>query len=428
MPIVRNSFEHKCQKPRCDQELSLAATLARRLGQAIDAARASAAHGGVGRWSAAAKVATMRSVRILGLATAGHKPSDEELRSAIAADLLPDVIMADDAAEITSLDERHLASVGGLRGRVLRALPAPLALALEVWPRRREFDAVLSWGERLAFPVALAMALARGPRAGHIAILMWPLSTAGSSRVKRLARGAILPLLARRGMDRLCVPAPRQRQLVIERWRIPQERLVAANWPVDTKFWRPSDQVGDMIVSVGREMRDYGTLLAALRPLQIPCHIAAGTGPLNVAFLSDDDRASNVSGEALPANVTVAPKSPVELRELYRRARIVVIPILPSESDNGITAIAEAMAMGCAVISTDTVGKAEILLDGVTCVLVPPSDPVTLRAAIEELWDDPRRCAWLGANARERVVAQHGIDQWLSAIRAGARDPILASR
>ncbi len=367
----------------------------------------------------------MQPVRMLGLATAGDKPSDRELRQLIAEDRLPDVIMADEEVEITSLDDRYLAGLGGLRGRVLRRLPIPVALALEVWPRRGDFDVVLTWGERLAFPVALVMALSRRRRAGHIAILMWPLSTAGSSRLKRLARRAILPVLARRGIDRLCVPAPRQRQLVIERWRIPRERMVAANWPVDTRFWRPSEGVGDLIVSVGREMRDYGTLLAAVDALDLPCHIAAGTGPLNVAFRSDDARASNVGGRALPANVTVSAKSPVQLRELYERARLVVIPILPSESDNGITAIAEAMAMGRAVISTDTAGRAEVLEDNVTCVLVPPSDPLALRTAIRELWDDPQRCAQLGARARRRIVATHGIDQWLSAIRSAARDPLL---
>jgi glycosyltransferase involved in cell wall biosynthesis len=365
----------------------------------------------------------MRTVRMLVLATAGHKPAEDDLRRLIAQDETPDTIMADDAVDVTLLDERELLAVKGLRGRLLRALPVPLALAAQAWRRRRDFDVVLSWGERLAFPLAAAMSLTRRPRAGHIAILMWPLSASGPSRLKRLIRRTAVPVLARHGIDRLCVPAPYQRRLVAERWRIPPQRMVAANWPIDTRFWRPLDREADMICSVGREMRDYGTLLEALRPLDIRCHIAAGTGILNDTLTREDARASNVGARSLPAGVTVGPKSAVELRELYARSRIVVVAVLESESDNGITSIAEAMAMGRAVITMKTRGRAEILIDGVNCVLVPVGDPAALRAAIQELWEDPERCARLGAEARARIVAAHGIEQWLSAMRAAAGEP-----
>jgi hypothetical protein len=39
----------------------------------------------------------------------------------------------------------------------------------------------------------------------------------------------------------------------------------------------------------------------------------------------------------LPTGVTVGAKSYFELRELYARSRFVAVPLLPSDSDNGIT-------------------------------------------------------------------------------------------
>jgi glycosyltransferase involved in cell wall biosynthesis len=135
-----------------------------------------------------------------------------------------------------------------------------------------------------------------------------------------------------------------------------------------------------------------------------------------------------VSAQALPAGVTSGHKSAVELRELYGRSRLVVVPLMPTETDNGTTAILEAMAMGRAVIITATGGRTEILEDEVNCVLVPPRDPGALRAVIEELWKDPDRCAQLGAEGRKRVVAEHSIDQWLTAIRDAAADVASARR
>jgi hypothetical protein len=123
------------------------------------------------------------SVRMLVLATAGRKPDDEELRRLIAEDIVPDAILAEDALDATSLDERDLMRIPSLGGRALRCLPTPVALALMVWWRRRDFDVVLSWGERLAFPLAVLISITKRPRMGHIAILMWPFATSSPSRL-----------------------------------------------------------------------------------------------------------------------------------------------------------------------------------------------------------------------------------------------------
>jgi len=366
-------------------------------------------------------------MRLLVVSKAGQKPSDEDLRRLIAEDAIPDLILAEDSLGASSLDERQLAAIPGLRGRILLRLPAPIALALETWLRRADFDAVLTWEERLAFPLALLLALTPRRRLAHIGILMWPCYESPSP-LKRRVRAVAFPLLARHGIDRLWVPAPLQRALVIERWHIPPERFVAAGYPVDTRFWRPMDGPGDTICSVGREMRDYATLVEALRPLSIPCHIASGGLTLTSSAAGADPRASSIDESSLPHGVTVGSKSLPELRELYRRSRFVVIPVLPSETDNGGWVVREAMAMGRAVIATATAGRTELLQDGINCLLVPPQDPSALCAAIERLWDDPELCARLGAAGRERVQREYGNEVWIAAIRAVAADAVAALR
>ncbi len=366
--------------------------------------------------------------RMLVLFTAGQQPPNEELRRLIEQDVLPDTMIAQDAFGAASLDDRDLASIPGVRGRALRRLPIQVALALEAWRRRHEFDVVLSWTERVGFSLAALLALTPRRRVGHIAVFTWPVGASGSSWLRRGAKNVAFPALARFGIDRLAVPSSRQRELVVERWGFPAEAILPAKTPVDTCFWSPREGAGDMICSVGREMRDYETLIEALRDLGIPCHIASGASFRNPVSGTDDPRASNVAGRELPAGVTAGRKSITELRELYARARFVVIPLMPTNTDNGATSTLEAMAMGRAVITSATEGNTEILEDGVNCVLVPPRDVDALRAAIERLWSDPQRCARLGAEARARVVAEHSQEQWLTAIRAGAEELVSARR
>jgi glycosyltransferase involved in cell wall biosynthesis len=359
---------------------------------------------------------------MLVLSISGGKPTDE-LRRLVARGAIPSPIFAADAFAATPLDDADLARVGGLCGWLLGRLPTPVALAVEAWRRRAEFDVVLSWGERVAFALSLLLMLTPGRRPRHIAILMWPFNANEPYALRRLLKRAAYRLIARGGMDRLCIPAPRQRRLVLERWGIPTERLIDARWPVDTSFWRPLGGAGDMICAVGSEMRDYPTLLEALEPLDIPCHVARGVNFLNPTFTWDGAQsAAGMDGRTLPANVSVGPRSSAELRDLYARSRIVVIPLLPTDSDNGVTAVAEAMAMGRAIIVTATDGRAEVLRDGRNCMLVAPRDPIALRRAIVELWNDPVRCAQLGAAAREDIGPAHGIDQWVGAIRAATAE------
>jgi glycosyltransferase involved in cell wall biosynthesis len=97
------------------------------------------------------------------------------------------------------------------------------------------------------------------------------------------------------------------------------------------------------------------------------------------------------------------------LRELYARADLVVVPVVETDFQAGITTILEAMAMGKAVVCTRTTGQTDTIVDDVTGVYVPPGDAPALRAAIEDLLVDPARRARLGAAARAWVTAHADI-------------------
>lgn len=104
---------------------------------------------------------------------------------------------------------------------------------------------------------------------------------------------------------------------------------------------------------------------------------------------------------------------------------------LPTHREGFSRSAMEAAACRRAMVLTDIRGCREIGADGVHLLLVPPSDPASLRAAIERLIVDPDRRARLGeaASARARAefdqrrIAQISLDTYgrILARRARAR-------
>jgi glycosyltransferase involved in cell wall biosynthesis len=77
--------------------------------------------------------------------------------------------------------------------------------------------------------------------------------------------------------------------------------------------------------------------------------------------------------------------------------------VLPSRSEGFGRVNLEAMAMGKPVISTNVGGIPEVVLDGVTGILVPPGKPKALSHAIMRLLDDPGLRESMGREGRRRV-------------------------
>ena len=77
--------------------------------------------------------------------------------------------------------------------------------------------------------------------------------------------------------------------------------------------------------------------------------------------------------------------------------------VLPSRSEGFGRVNLEAMAMARPVISTNIGGIPEIVLDGITGILVPPGDSEALSRAITVLLDDPHLRERMGREGRRRV-------------------------
>ena len=89
---------------------------------------------------------------------------------------------------------------------------------------------------------------------------------------------------------------------------------------------------------------------------------------------------------------------------LLRQAHVFAHPCIWEEGF-GLT-MAEAQATGCPVVASRIGAVPEVVLDGVTGLLVPPGDVDALAAALERILRDPALRDAMGERARRHVVAK----------------------
>ena len=94
------------------------------------------------------------------------------------------------------------------------------------------------------------------------------------------------------------------------------------------------------------------------------------------------------------------------IRDLYAGADLFAIP---SFAEGIPVVLMEAMAMEIPCVTTRITGIPELIEDGVTGLLVAPSDIDGLASAIERLMDDPALRQRLGKNGRKQVEANYDL-------------------
>ena len=185
---------------------------------------------------------------------------------------------------------------------------------------------------------------------------------------------------------------------------------------VDSRFWRPDPQATrDIVLAIGNDgRRDFATLVAAANEIAAPVHIVTKR-PLPTP---------------LPANVTHhrgswhgAELSDERIRELYQRARIVVVPLQPSNQPSGQSVTLQAMACGCPVILTETEGlwSRRQMIDGENVRLIPPGDPASLAQEVDRVLADAEMASRLSRTGRQIVEGTGNIGSFAARVERVCR-------
>lgn len=265
---------------------------------------------------------------------------------------------------------------------------------------------VLSTSEKVALP--LAMMTAVNPRQRQIkhVTIGHKLSSGGKTKLFRWWSPA-------KQVDHMICLARKQVDYAQEVLSFLPTNTTFVHDKIDQQFFRPLQRPEEpYVLAVGSEQRDYGTLLQAM----------ASTGIDLVLVTSSQWNPKAVVPDVAGGRVHLKQHlSFLELRELYARAFLVVVPLHPVDYAAGVNSLLEGMAMGKAVVVTGIEGILDYVAVDETAVTVPAHDPVLLRQAILDLWQHPNQRQRLGDNARQAVVDGVNIDQYVAKIAAIVR-------
>jgi glycosyltransferase involved in cell wall biosynthesis len=97
--------------------------------------------------------------------------------------------------------------------------------------------------------------------------------------------------------------------------------------------------------------------------------------------------------------------------QITPRLQQAAVSVFPSVWENFPYTILEAMACGSAIVASRTGGIQEMLVDGVSGLLVPPNSPALLADAICKLLEDRTLADRLARNGRKRVEELYSREQ-----------------
>jgi glycosyltransferase involved in cell wall biosynthesis len=328
---------------------------------------------------------------------------DDALKARIAKQLEPrlDVFELERVLGAQVLDFKDVdASRNPAVKLVARAAGPSAALALLGFQKRSECDAFFTTGEDIGLPLATLLKATRGKRSHTmIAHTLFPEKKRLFFKVGRVQSQ----------FDRVLVYSTSEEQLATGELGLPAQAVERIYYHADEEFFRPglAPIEPDLICAAGQLLRDYDCLVDAVRDLPVRVQIAAGSPWI--------DRPLQPK-RALPPNVTWGKLDRFELRQLYARSGLAVVPILQNHYQTGIATILEMMAMGKCIIATRTHGQTDTIVDGVTGVYVPPSDPAAMQQAIRRMLDNPTQAAEIGAAARRFVEEKAGLNRFVERI------------
>ncbi len=202
-----------------------------------------------------------------------------------------------------------------------------------------------------------------------------------------------------------------------QRYMIGGDRIELNEFGVDTRFWCPSESIetSEYLLSVGNDgRRDWDLLMRVVADLPVLVKVLTDRPPAWVPSNVEIIRGRMHTSHELPDT---------KLRELYRGALGVVVPLVDTLQPSGQSVTLQAMACAKAVVLTETKGlwNPELLNNGENCILVPVAEAGEMKRVIARLLDEPQWRTRIGVSALETVQKHWDIGVFSNRIEVACR-------
>ena len=314
----------------------------------------------------------------------------------------------------------------GRLGRLIGGLVRIAAIALTVRSQRRAALAVAPAADvvhgmaYMGIPVALGLGRATGAKVVYDARDIY-LEAANLARLPRPARALLARVERRwaRRADRVLTVNRQYAEVMAGRFGVPLPAIVMncsyRYAPPDPPGHRFHERLGldpatRVVLYQGGFSRERGIeqLIEAIGSVPGAVLVLLGYGPLQAELeVRAADPATGGRVRVLPA------VAPTELLDWVAAADVVAMPIQPSTLNHRLTTpnkLFEALAAGVPVVASDLPGMAGIVRQTGCGLLVDPTDPAAIAAALREILDAPQadRSAW----RKRALAAAHATYNW----------------
>lgn len=287
-----------------------------------------------------------------------------------------------------------------LLGRIENATALDFGQAMHILRTHPRADAYVSFSERVGIPLAAILAL-RKRRPAHV-LIAHRLDTRAKQLLDSLTRWRL-------GVDRIITVC--SAQLAYARQFVPDASQFVRAGSTDESYYRPSGAAEEgYVLAVGKENRDYETLLAAisLTSLKVKVVCASPWSRKSApASLAQNDRVEFLPRLSYPA-----------LRELYHKARLVVLPLNDVEYAAGLNGLLEAFCAHKPVVVSASKGISDYLVHLRNAFVVPAADASAMATALDAVYADSSLREALSSGAREAVADYANLNAFTSTLQS----------
>jgi glycosyltransferase involved in cell wall biosynthesis len=305
--------------------------------------------------------------------------------------------------------------------------------------RRERFDLIHLHSSKAGFLGRLAARIAAAdlPPAERPAVIYSPHGLAFLGDSGAATRRLYLALERMAGLlcDRVVAVSAGERDLVIASGIAPAERVIQIDLGVDPAALPPdfdrAAQRQTLGVPVGAPL--VGTLARATSQKN-PCLFVDAAARVLLAqpeawflWCGDGELRDQAESRARALGITDRCRFLGHREDAGRLLASFDVFWLTSNYESFGLATAEAMALGLPVVATDVVGTRDLVVPGVTGLLVPPRDPAALARATLGLFGDPARARALGRAGRLRILDRYSLSRMLD-VTASLYDSLIMAK